>query len=218
MVDIHVDLFKAYLKLLYKVNSKNPDTLLREASAMNTIFEKEVYPLEWICKVFVDRINDTDFDTISHLDKSIEFYSERLLAMSPNSTLGLMTQSIHLCQSGQFLKAKETLLKGILIDEIVFYCNLITLIVIVNDLQRNWHVCLAWLAQVNYHLGSYSVSEILLRIVPDKNVRILIECLVGQAEIDNKPIRATEAVQLCAEMLPNVLPEHQTDFIYLLAR
>lgn len=112
VIDIHVDLFKAYLKLLYKVGSKWPETLMREASNMTRLFEKEVYPLEWICKVFVDRIDDVDFDTVSFLEHPIEFYSERLLAMSPNSTLGLMTKSIHLCRLGQFVQARETLLKG----------------------------------------------------------------------------------------------------------
>lgn len=113
VVDIHVDLFKAYLKLLYKVGSQFPDRLLREASAMTRLFDKEVYPLEWICKVFVDRIDDPGFVKLSYLDDPIEFYAERLLALSPNSTLGLMTKSIHLCRIGQFLQARDTLLKGL---------------------------------------------------------------------------------------------------------
>lgn len=112
IVDIHIDLFKAYLKLLYKVGSKQPDTLLREACVMTTQFEKEVYPLEWICKVFVDHIDDTDFETIAFLDQPIEFYADRLLALSPNSTFGLMTRSIYLFRSGQYLMARDTLLKG----------------------------------------------------------------------------------------------------------
>lgn len=81
---------------------------------MTRLFEKEVYPLEWICKVFVDRIDDNDFVTLSYLENPIEFYAERLLAMSPNSTLGLMTRAIHFCRVGQFVKARETLLKGML--------------------------------------------------------------------------------------------------------
>lgn len=88
----------------------------------------------------------------------------------------------------------------------------------VNDLQRNWHVCLAWLAKTDYHLGAYPVAEILLRQLPDKNFLLLIECLIGQAEMDNKPEKALEAVQLCAELLPTVSAEQQTEVIYLLAR
>lgn len=217
VLDIHVDLYKAYLKLLYKVGLKWPDTLLREAAAMTQLFEKEVYPLEWICKVFVDRIEDADFATVSYLTNPIEFYADRLLALSPNSTFGLMTKSIHLCRVGQFLLAKEALLKGLLIIcRIVFCFNVPTLLV--NDLQRNWHPCLTWMAQTHYHLGAYPVAEILLRQLPEKSVRLLIECLIGQAELDTNPSKAAEAVQFCAELLPNVAADQQSEVIYLFTR
>lgn len=62
------------------------------------------------------------------------------------------------------------------------------------------------------------MAEILLRQLPDKNVQLLIECLVGQAELDGKLAKATEAVQLCAELLPTVSADQQSEVIYLLAR
>lgn len=57
-----LDKYKAFLKLLYKLEKF--DVVLEYSARMHTIFPLEIYPLEWMCKIFVDNSCGNAFEVI----------------------------------------------------------------------------------------------------------------------------------------------------------
>eukprot|EP00092_Neocalanus_flemingeri_P033930 GFUD01036895.1.p1 GENE.GFUD01036895.1~~GFUD01036895.1.p1 ORF type:complete len:1307 (+),score=422.74 GFUD01036895.1:54-3974(+) len=77
--------FKHLIKLLYKV--REIDNLLLKAVKMTEIFSENIYPLEWICKVYLEYIAGA-LDVDTKIFNSIETYFTKLIELSPNSSLG----------------------------------------------------------------------------------------------------------------------------------
>lgn len=81
LLELHLIQFKAYLKLLYKM--QRIENLLQESCRMSNQYPKEVYPLEWICKIFVE------YDT-KHGSNSFSIQvSYKLILASKNNCLFL---------------------------------------------------------------------------------------------------------------------------------
>ena len=76
---------KHLIKLLYKV--RDIENLLHSAGRMAEIFTENIYPLEWICKVYLETtagVLNADHEILENIGK----YANRLLELSPSSTLG----------------------------------------------------------------------------------------------------------------------------------
>ena len=85
----NMDNLKHLIKLLYKI--REFDNLLLNAVKMSEIFSENIYPLEWICKVYLEATAgalDVDNETFD----SIEIYFNKLLLVSPNSSLGSLAK------------------------------------------------------------------------------------------------------------------------------
>jgi len=80
---------KHLIKLLYKV--RDVGDLLLNAVRMSEIFSENIYPLEWICKVYLETTAGA-LDVDCKLLDNIEIYSDKLLLLSPNSVLGSLAK------------------------------------------------------------------------------------------------------------------------------
>ncbi|XP_058800397.1 tetratricopeptide repeat protein 37 [Phymastichus coffea] len=97
--------YKRYLRLLYKLEKYNK--LLSEAIKMHEIFSQDIYPLEWICKVYSElSITDIAFDKID-----IVIYYETLLDHESESVLGYFAQSVYLYKTDNLIDARNILSK-----------------------------------------------------------------------------------------------------------
>ena len=82
--------FKALIKLLYK--TRDMESLLGVALSMLSAFPQSSYPLEWICKVYLEYVCDTlDFTSEELEGDKMAGHVTRLLERSPTSTLGKLS-------------------------------------------------------------------------------------------------------------------------------
>lgn len=81
------------------------------AEDMTVIYEKQVIPLEWICKVYVQK--GQEFNG-SILKSDIGDYIDKLLEMNSSSVLGLMARGAYKYQLNDFVGARDVLVKGTL--------------------------------------------------------------------------------------------------------
>jgi len=85
----NMDNLKHLIKLLYKI--REFDNLLQNAVKMSEIFSENIYPLEWICKVYLEATAGA-LDVNNDIFDSIEIYFNKLLLVSPNSSLGSLAK------------------------------------------------------------------------------------------------------------------------------
>jgi superkiller protein 3 len=67
------------------------------------------YPLEWICKVYLEYVTDTLDFTSTDLDERALQYVDRLLEKSPNSTLGKLSKGAIKWKESDFAGARDIL-------------------------------------------------------------------------------------------------------------
>lgn len=77
---------------------------------MAVAFIKDPYPLEWICKLWVENV--AEGRDVRVMKDSINQYVVALEALSPTaSSVSMATGAIHYCNS-DLIKAREELMKG----------------------------------------------------------------------------------------------------------
>ena len=100
--------FKTLIKLLYRL--RRMETLLGWSVKMHEVFPKTAYPLEWVCKVYLEWVTDTlDFE--SEDLENVSVYIGKLLELNASSTLGKLSQCAYLWKQGSTSEAKEALTK-----------------------------------------------------------------------------------------------------------
>ena len=82
---------KLRLRLLYKL--RKPADALSAAKVMSTIWSDNVYPLEWLCKIHIERASGTL--EVGELD-DVEGVYKRLQGLAPTSPLGPLAEGAHL--------------------------------------------------------------------------------------------------------------------------
>jgi len=88
---------KHLIKLLYKMREMS--CLVDVAVKMAAIFTENIYPLEWVCKVYLEWASGAiEFE--SEVLKDPSSYYEKLILLSPNSTLGSLAHGSHLWKVG----------------------------------------------------------------------------------------------------------------------
>lgn len=104
----HIDIYQSYFKFLHQ----NGDfkTLLKAADVMIEIYDKQISPLEWICKVFVEKHQELENNI---LKSDIGEYIGKLLEMNSTSVFGLMARGAHKYQLEDYVGARDVLLKGL---------------------------------------------------------------------------------------------------------
>jgi superkiller protein 3 len=106
----HVEICRDYFQIL---NQKNKlEELIQGAEEMSSVYENNVVPLEWICKVYIE---NESFAISEHLKSNFGMYVERLLELNPNSVLGLMASALVKFTIGDLAGSRDILVKGKLI-------------------------------------------------------------------------------------------------------
>jgi len=82
---------KLRLRLLYKL--RKPGEALAAAKVMSTIWPDNVYPLEWLCKIHIERASGTL--QVEEVD-DVEGVYKRLQELAPTSPLGPLAEGAHL--------------------------------------------------------------------------------------------------------------------------
>ena len=99
---------KHLIKLYYKI--KDISSLVKTAVKMTSVFPENVYPLEWLCKVYLEsvaglwKVEDT-------LD-NVETHSAALLRFSPGNSLAVLAQGASHFQQGKFPDSVASLRTG----------------------------------------------------------------------------------------------------------
>lgn len=106
----YIDICKAFLKLSYTM--RKLAELTEQAGRMCSQLTAEAFPLEWICKVYVEDDENGGGDASGSLPSPIVWYAERLIELKSTSTLGMMTKAICLYKQNEILHARELFLKG----------------------------------------------------------------------------------------------------------
>ena len=82
---------KQHLRLLYKL--RKPGEALAAAQVMSGIWPKNIYPLEWLCKIYIERASGTLEVEDLH---DFEAVYKRLQELAPASPLGPLAEGAHL--------------------------------------------------------------------------------------------------------------------------
>lgn len=102
--DHHIDVYKAFFKLAYKLGKVND--LVEKAQQMYAKFPADVHSLEWICKIFVERSTKTRGGLAPKLQLPIEVFSE------VSSCFALVARAIYWYHANDFVQCRDLLLKG----------------------------------------------------------------------------------------------------------
>uniref|UniRef100_A0A182SEK3 Uncharacterized protein n=1 Tax=Anopheles maculatus TaxID=74869 RepID=A0A182SEK3_9DIPT len=135
------DHFNRYLKLLYR--EKRFDRLASVAAAMHERFPNDIYPLEWICKLYSERIVPEQA-LASLLPQTLDHYLDRAVAVGPKSPTALLAKGKFLFDAGELVDAERILKRA-------------------NEAQPSWSACLALLAEIYFRRKAYGLAENLYR-------------------------------------------------------
>lgn len=103
----HLDICRDYFKLLHQKGKL--EELTRAAEEMTNVYNSNLVPLEWICKIYIE--NET-FKISENLKANFGIYVERLLELNANSLLGLMASGLVKSAIGDLASARDILVKG----------------------------------------------------------------------------------------------------------
>lgn len=174
----HVDICRDYFKILYQKGKL--EELTKNAEEMTIIYPTNVVPLEWICKIYVE---NESFAISENLKSNFGVHVEKTLELSPNSRFGLMASGLVKFAIGDLAAARDILVKGkhFLSSVLIFFITFC--LILVNNLQTNWSICLRKLALIHEKTRAFLLSELVLREMKDSSVK-LAECLIEQQTED----------------------------------
>ncbi|KAJ6641678.1 Tetratricopeptide repeat protein 37 [Pseudolycoriella hygida] len=186
----HKDKSKALLRLLYK--SMNIPRLVERACDVITHYPEDAHAYEWICKIYVDKIDDESFDIERHLQQPIMEYITKLMVVS-RSAIPLLANAVYLVkEKNEFIESRNILIE-------------------VNSLRPDWYSCQKYSALVNVKLRANTLAELFAR--QSNTTLLLIRSLVQQ----NLNEKTVEVVEICRTLLPSVAPTDKTELLELYA-
>jgi len=103
------DFYRQFLKCLYR--SGELKKLVYEAQTMAETFNKDPYPLEWICKLWIEFVSEKK--NIGLLKDSINNFVSKLEVVGPSASSSIcMAKGASYFVDGELSKAREELRKG----------------------------------------------------------------------------------------------------------
>ena len=99
---------KHLIKLYYKI--KDISSLVKTAVKMTSVFPENVYPLEWLCKVYLESVAGL-WQVEETLD-NVETHSVALLRFSPGNSLAVLAQGASHFQQGKYPDSVASLRSG----------------------------------------------------------------------------------------------------------
>ncbi|XP_062562962.1 tetratricopeptide repeat protein 37 isoform X2 [Armigeres subalbatus] len=176
--------FKRYLKLLHRL--KMYEKLVQKASLMNNRFCNDIYPLEWICKVYAENlVPEPQLQTL--LETPLSTLFDKAILLNPTSPLALVARGILYHRSGE-VKQAEIMLKK------------------VDTIQPNWDICLKELAEIYYLRKAYELAENIYRQLKIINANYFV-ALVENGD----PEKLREAYSISAKVLEN---NHSAELLF----
>uniref|UniRef100_A0A182JS18 Tetratricopeptide repeat protein 37 n=1 Tax=Anopheles christyi TaxID=43041 RepID=A0A182JS18_9DIPT len=154
------DKFHRYLKLLHR--EKRYDRLASIAAAMHDRFPNDIYPLEWVCKLYSERIVP-EGTLLSLLPHKLEQYFDRALAVAPNSPTVLLAKGKLLYDAGNLPEAERYLRRA-------------------NEIQPLWSACMTLLAEIYFRQKAYGLAENLYRNMKVSNRNYAIALMQDESE------------------------------------
>ena len=105
--------YRLLIKALYK--KMKFDRLVERSMQMSALYRKTVYPLEWICRVYLE-LNDSpeESETFAKIDDVILVVTDQIIDLHPNSGLGHIAKGLKLTKSNKFDEGKLALQHGII--------------------------------------------------------------------------------------------------------
>uniref|UniRef100_A0A182N562 Tetratricopeptide repeat protein 37 n=1 Tax=Anopheles dirus TaxID=7168 RepID=A0A182N562_9DIPT len=154
------DKFLRYLKLLHR--EKRFDRLASVAAAMHDRFPNDIYPLEWICKLYSEQIVPVE-QLATLLTHKLEDYLDRAVTIGPNSSIVLLAKGKFLYNAGQLVEAELILRRT-------------------NEVQPLWGPCLTLLADIYFRQKAYGLAENLYRNMKITNLNYAIALMENEDE------------------------------------
>ncbi|CAG5092823.1 Similar to TTC37: Tetratricopeptide repeat protein 37 (Homo sapiens) [Cotesia congregata] len=105
----HLEYYKNYLKLLF--SEKNYSGLFSAATQMNLKYPREMYPLEWICRVYAEQIVLEDYETVQ--DIAIDLYYQSLFDLNSDSYLAIFAKAMHYWLKDNLIESRDLLYQAI---------------------------------------------------------------------------------------------------------
>lgn len=133
--------FKRYLKLLHGL--KMYEKLVEKATMMYNRFQSDIYPLEWICKVYAEKLIEEE-RMQALVDTPYCTYFDAAVRLNPESALALVARGILYHRVGELKQAEAMLSK-------------------VDTIQPNWDICLTELAEIYCCQKAYGLAENIYR-------------------------------------------------------
>ncbi|XP_053658308.1 tetratricopeptide repeat protein 37 [Anopheles marshallii] len=153
------DKFNRFLKLLHR--GKRFDRLAYVAAAMHDRFPNDIYPLEWICKLYSEgTIAEDKLATL--LPHQLGHYLDRAVTVGPNSPTALLAKGKFLFDAGHLTEAERMLKRA-------------------NEAQPLWGTCMALLAEIYFRQKAYGLAENLYRNMKVSNLNYAIALMEDES-------------------------------------
>ncbi|KFB44720.1 AGAP003279-PA-like protein [Anopheles sinensis] len=153
------DKFRRYLNLLHQ--GKRFDRLASVAAVMHERFPNDIYPLEWICKLYAEGIVAANL-LPSLLIHDLSQYIERAVEVAPNSAVALLAKGKLHFTADQLTEAERALKRA-------------------SEVQPLWGPCLELLAEIYFRQKAYGLAENLYRNMKVANVNYAISLLEDES-------------------------------------
>ncbi|XP_059614571.1 tetratricopeptide repeat protein 37 isoform X2 [Phlebotomus argentipes] len=151
--DIHQqERYKKCLNLLSKLDDN--DLLVTKAIEMHKIFRNDQYPLEWMCKIYLESCFPEQFV------KEIPRYFESLLEKNPRSAHGLASKGLYFLNEGNVIEAR-------------------TVVDIVLRDTPNWATALKLMAKIHFQTETFPLAAQIWEHLKQEEIS-LAECYIGQ--------------------------------------
>lgn len=131
---------------------KAHDEVLAVCCNMHESFKNDPYPLEWICKIYIENMKTKSIaDIKAVMRKDIREYIEILYKLNPKSILGLITKGMHHYDNGQYFEALD-------------------IFAAVNEIKPNWATCLKMLIRAYEQFRAHELAEQYFRMMNCKEL------------------------------------------------
>ncbi|ETN60838.1 tetratricopeptide repeat protein 37 [Anopheles darlingi] len=181
------DKFRRFLKLLH--SEKRYERVASISAAMHERFSNDVYPLEWICKLYTEKIVPRE-RLKELLPHAVEVYVDRALAIAPDSALVLLTKGKLLFAAGRIAEAEVVLKRA-------------------NDQKPLWVACMELLAEIYFRQKAYGLAEALYRNLNMTNLNYAI-ALVNDGSLE----KLREADECFAKLQAATISDRSEDLLF----
>lgn len=193
------DFYRQFLKCLYRSGEKKK--LVYEAQTMAETFTRDPYPLEWICKLWVEFV--AEGKNIGLLKDSINNYVNKLELVAPSATSSVcMARGAAHLVNRELSKAREELKRA------------------VNTKQAPWQVYVL-LSSIELQFGCYlealsiiNDAKSRLKQITSEQEYLFKKCEAEALTATLCPEKVEKSIQLCDELLSSRMSDAALHLIH----